>query len=240
MNGVMSAGMPAGRDERVESIYLPMAVPKGPRFNSKFLYLRRAFGARPFRLLDIGAGNFSASRTLAAFPHCEYYGLDISRDYNNSGEDFAAMKGFYEMDLTRLDFGSLPDNFYDGIWIVHVIEHLHNGDEVIAGLLPKLRPGGYMYVEYPGLKSTRLPSMAETLNFYDDPSHVRIYSVPELAHVFEANHCRVLSSGTRRNPWFILGMPVRILARWIRGKKLIGNIFWDLLGFAEFLYVRKE
>ncbi|HZE82719.1 MAG TPA: methyltransferase domain-containing protein [Puia sp.] len=217
-----------------------MASPKGLGFNSKFVYLRKAFGSRPFKLLDIGAGNYSASRTLSAFPHCEYYGLDISRDYNNSEEDFAAMKGFHEMDLTQLNFSVLPDNFYDGIWIVHVIEHLHNGDQVIAGLLPKLKPGGYIYVEYPGQKSTRLPSMAETLNFYDDPTHVRIYSVPELRSVLEAHHCRVLRSGTRRNPWFILGMPVRILGRWLRGKRLIGNIFWDLLGFAEFLYARKD
>src|SRR5882724_5366047 len=159
-----------------------MASPKGLGFNSKFVYLRKAFGSRPFKLLDIGAGNYSASRTLSAFPHCEYYGLDISRDYNNSEEDFAAMKGFHEMDLTQLNFSVLPDNFYDGIWIVHVIEHLHNGDQVIAGLLPKLKPGGYIYVEYPGQKSTRLPSMAE------------------LRSVLEAHHCRVLRSGTRRNP----------------------------------------
>jgi len=207
--------------------------------NSKFLYLKKSFGSRPFRLLDIGAGNHSASKTVSLFPACEYYGVDISKDYNNSPEDFRAMSGFFEMDLTKLDFSILPDHFFDGIWLVHVIEHLHNGDLVIGGLMQKLKPGGFMYVEYPGPKSTKLPSMQGTLNFYDDPTHVRIYSVSELAKLFEGNGFRVLRRGTRRNFYFLAAMPLRIFGRWIGGKKLQGNFFWDLLGFAEFIYVQK-
>ena len=43
------------------------------------------------------------------------------------------------MDLTALSFGSIPADYFDGIWMVHVIEHLYNGDEVIKALLPKLK-----------------------------------------------------------------------------------------------------
>jgi len=96
-----------------------------------------------------------------------------------------------------------------------------------------------MYIEYPGIRSTRLPSMYGTLNFKDDLSHVRVYSVKELAHLLEMSHCKVLRGGTRRNVFFILFFPFRVIGHWIRGKKLIGNIFWDLLGFAEFIYVQK-
>ena len=150
------------------------------------------------------------------------------------------MTAFYEMDLTKLQFSSIPDRYFDVVNLVHVIEHLYNGDEVIVGLLPKLKSGGFMYLEYPGDKSTRLPSMPGTLNFKDDPTHVRVYSVKELSKLFEENNCEVLKSGTRRNPWFIMAMPVRILGRWFRGKRLRGNIFWDLLGFAEYVWVRKK
>jgi SAM-dependent methyltransferase len=208
--------------------------------NSKFLFLKKSFGSHSFALLDIGAGNHSASKTLTFFPACQYYGVDLSKDYNNSAEDFAAMKGFYEMDLTKLDFSAIPDLFFDGIWIVHVIEHLSNGDKVLEGLMSKLKPGGFMYVEYPGPRSTRLPSMYGTLNFHDDPTHVRIYSVKDLRELFASNGFKVLESGTRRNWYFIVAAPFRMLGHWIRGKKLIGNIFWDILGFAEFLYVKKE
>ena len=197
-------------------------------------------GKKSFRLLDIGAGNFSASKTKNVFPLCEYHGVDLEKEYNNSEADFELMTAFYEMDLTHLDFSSIPENYFDAISMVHVIEHLHNGDEVIKGLLPKLKNGGYIYIEYPGQRSTRLPSMPGTLNFKDDPTHVRVYSVKELSALLSRNGCEILQSGIRRNPWFIMAMPFRIIISWLKGKKPQGNIFWDLLGFAEFLWVRKQ
>src|SRR5687768_6406515 len=112
------------------------------RQNPKFNFLYHSFGNNNFRLLDIGTGNHSATKTVSLFPACEYHGLDISRDYNNDAEDFGLMKAFYEMDLTRLDFSALPDDYFDAILVVHVIEHLHNGDEVLKGLISKLRKGG--------------------------------------------------------------------------------------------------
>jgi SAM-dependent methyltransferase len=208
--------------------------------NSKFIYLRKSFDNKPFKLLDVGVGNHSASKTVSLFPACEYYGVDLNKDYNNNEEDFKVMKCFYEMDLTKLDFHLIPNEYFDGIWIVHVIEHLHNGDKVIENLIGKLKAGGYMYIEYPGIKSTKLPSMYGTLNFYDDHSHVRIYSVKELTELFQRNGCKVLEGGIRRNLYFILVSPLRIFGHWFRGKKLIGNIFWDILGFAEFIYVSKQ
>ncbi len=208
--------------------------------NSKFIYLEKSFGNKAFKLLDVGVGNHSASKTVSLFPACEYYGVDLNKDYNNNEEDFKVMKRFYEMDLTKLDFQLIPDEYFDGIWIAHVIEHLYNGDKVLENLIGKLKVGGYFYVEYPGVKSTKLPSMYGTLNFYDDLSHVRIYTVEELKALFEKNGCKVIKGGIRRNLYFILVSPLRIFDHWIRGKKLIGNIFWDLLGFAEFIYVRKE
>lgn len=209
-------------------------------FITKFIFLHRSFGNKNFALLDIGAGNHSATKIKNVFPNCEYHGVDMEKGYNNSEDDFRLMHAFYEMDLTKLDFSSIPDNYFDGIWMVHVIEHLYNGDEVIQHLLPKLKSGGYMYVEYPGFKSTKLPSMNGTLNFKDDPSHVRVYTVKELSQLFINNNCIVINKGLRRNIWFIMAMPFRILGKWLQGKKLQGNIFWDILGFAEFLWVRKK
>ena len=209
-------------------------------FITKFSFLKQAFGSKPFRLLDIGAGNHSATKAKTVFPNCEYHGVDMERDYNNSEADFKLMHAFYEMDLTKLDFTIIPDDYFDAIQIAHVIEHLYNGDEVIKGLLPKLKRGGYIYLEYPGEKSTRLPSMHGTLNFKDDATHVRIYSVKELSALVEANGCKVLKAGVRRNGWFIMAMPFRIIKCWLTGKKLQGNIFWDLLGFAEFVWAKKN
>lgn len=208
--------------------------------NIKFSFLNRHFKNKSFNLLDIGAGNHSASRTTRLFPECRYYGLDIDRNYANDENDFRKMAGFYELDLTKLDYTSVPDSFFDVIVMTHVIEHLYNGDDVIRMLIPKLKPGGYFYIEYPGRKSTGLPSMYGTLNFYDDPTHVRIYSIEELKTVFENNNCTIIQSGTRRNYYYIFAMPFRIIVSLIRFQKLSGNLFWDVLGFAEYLKVRKN
>lgn len=206
----------------------------------KFYYLNKCFGSNPFTLLDVGAGNHSASKTKKLFPACEYHGIDLDRNFNNDESDFSVMKAFYEMDLTRLEFSVIPDRYFDFIRMTHIIEHLENGDEVIRLLLAKLKPGGYIYVEYPGEKSTHLPSMNGTLNFYDDSTHVRIYSVKELSELFERNNMEVLSGGTRRNVPFLLAMPFRALGNLVRGRKLQGNMFWDLLGFAEYVFARKN
>ena len=210
------------------------------QINLKFRFLHKYFANTAFNLLDVGAGNNSASRTKALLPNCKYYGLDISKSYSNSETDFNKMEKFYELDLTLLDYSAIPNNFFDAIMMAHVIEHLHNGEEVLPLLVKKLKPGGYFYIEYPGKKSTTLPSMYGTLNFKDDPTHVRLYSVNELKKVFEKNNCTVLACGIRRNYYYILAMPFRVIYSFIKTGKVTGNIFWDILGFAEYLKVKRN
>src|SRR5690606_39821993 len=107
---------------------------------SKFRFLDKHFTAKgTFTLLDIGAGNNSASNTKKWFPNCVYHGVDRDRDYNNKVEDFKLMDQFFQIDLTTLQFDQIPDNHYDAIMMAHVIEHLPNGTEVIAQLIPKLK-----------------------------------------------------------------------------------------------------
>lgn len=205
----------------------------------KFYFLNSCFGQAEFKLLDIGAGNHSASKYVEVFPNCEYHGVDLDKTYNNDARDFSKMKAFYEMDLTKLEFDCIPDNYFDFIMMAHIIEHLHNGDEVIKGLLPKLKKGGHIYIEYPGQKSTTLPSMKGTLNFYDDDTHVRIYSVSELKSLLE-NEFHILKSGIRKNLAFLIAMPFKIILSALKGKRPEGPVFWDLLGFAEYVFARKK
>jgi trans-aconitate methyltransferase len=175
---------------RLSPPLVPMEFLRKYRLPSKFVLLDRYVGNKPFRLLDIGAGNHSATVTHQWYPQVEYYGLDLDRNYNNDERDFQLTKAFYEMNLENLEFDAIPDGFFDVILMNHVIEHLRNGDEVVARLLPKLRAGGLFYLEFPGPRSTTLPRMRGTLNFFDDDTHMRVYSRPELYNVAPlAHHC---------------------------------------------------
>ncbi|RYY11172.1 MAG: hypothetical protein EOO04_35695 [Chitinophagaceae bacterium] len=82
--------------------------------------------------------------------------------------------------------------------------------------------------------------MKGTLNFHDDSTHVRLYSVPELKQLFTGSDCTVVAAGTRRSWFYTLVTPARIPLRWIRGKAVTGNVFWDMLGFAEYIWAKKR
>ena len=205
----------------------------------KFKDVRRRFGDRPFALLDIGAGNPSATRTLEWFPACRYSGVDRDRHYHNDDADFAAMDAFYELDLTSLAFDGIPDGAFDVILMAHVVEHLHNGDEVVRALCPKLKPGGIFYLEFPAPRSVRFPSMRGTLNFYDDLGHVRLWTAAELAAVLRAGGLRILEAGTRRDVVRALATPLRVVTSLTRNGFVSGGVFWDLLGFADRIVAEK-
>lgn len=205
----------------------------------KFRYMKRAMGDRPFRLLDVGSANRSPSKAAWLFPRIEYHGLDLSQE-GYGPEDRQAMKKFFQIDLCTLHYEAIEDQAYDYINMSHIIEHLPNGEEVLAHLAPKLKSGGYLYIEYPGEKSTRLPSRPGTLNFHDDPTHQRVYSVGLISRTLEEQGFEILDSGTRKSWAYILAMPFQVLRYGLRGQKAPGPIFWDWMGFAEFVYARKK
>lgn len=202
--------------------------------------LAREFGNAPFSLLDVGSGNHGATGTTFWLPECAYYGIDITRDYNNDQADFDRMQEFWEMDLEDLAFDAIPNDFFDAVVMSHVIEHLDKGVEVLIGLVPKLRAGGIVYVETPSERSLRLPSMRGSLNFHDDATHRRLYSVPEMAHALETAGCRIVRTGFRRDPVRAMVTPISAGARVVKTRHLQGSDFWDLLGFAHYVLARKK
>jgi SAM-dependent methyltransferase len=206
----------------------------------RFSFIKKSFKNKPFLVLDVGSGNHSAQRMKKVFPNCKYYGLDRIKTFNNDENDYDLMEKFYEIDLTTLKFEGIPNNFFDVIIISHVLEHLYNGELVLLSLIEKLKNNGYIYIEYPGIRSTRLPSMRGTLNFYDDKTHVRIYNINEINTLFLENGVTLLKGGYRRNLLRIIILPIIIPFRLLTINHLIATDFWDLLGFAEYVLGQKK
>jgi SAM-dependent methyltransferase len=201
----------------------------------RFKRFYRELRGRDFALLDVGCGNHSPKQTRKWFPKCRYSGIDREL-YNLDESDLAAMTTFFRIDLQRESLSAVPDRAYDVILFSHVIEHLTNGLEVLADLAGKLAPGGRLYVEFPSERSLRLPSMKGTLNFHDDPTHVRLYTVAEVRGALEGRGLEILRAGRRRDLAHIVLCPVHLLYNLIKNRRLSAAALWDLLGFADYVY----
>ncbi len=206
----------------------------------RFQHFQKKFRDLPFDLLDVGCGSHSASLAKKWFPQCRYFGIDRTRAYENDANDFELMSGFYELDLTTVRFDEIPDASFDVLIMSHVIEHLPNGDAVLAALVPKLRKGGVLYLEFPSRRSLKLPSMKGTLNFYDDPTHCRIYSVDELSRLLVSHSCQIVKSGVRRDWIRVILLPLHIVYSKLKFGYVPGSVFWDLFGFADFIYAQRS
>ncbi len=193
------------------------------------------------KILDVGCGNHSASKTKNYYPNCKYYGLDINKNYNNDERDFAAMEDFYAIDLNKesekLDI--IPDNFFDVIIMSHIIEHLKEGEKILLKLTSKLKKGGIIYIETPAPKTTTFPKSLG-LNFYSDPTHVKPYPIFDLDKLLRNNNFEIIKEGTRKSPKRIILLPFYFMGAIVYYKKIPASIFYDLVGFANYLIAIKK
>jgi 2-polyprenyl-3-methyl-5-hydroxy-6-metoxy-1,4-benzoquinol methylase len=208
-----------------------------PHCPMKFQYVRRRLSSPFVRILDIGCGNNSPSVTKRWFPGCHYTGADIQR-YNLSGEDDAAMDAFFLLGTDGSGYEAIPDGSYDFVILNHVLEHMAEPGPILAALCSKLNPGGYIWIAFPSLRSLGLPSSEdETLQFCDDPTHVYVPDVREVANVLLANGVKVLHAGRSREGVFTtLGDGLKLLKRLLKRMttgKFSGRGLWYLLGFED-------
>ena len=208
-----------------------------PHCPMKFQYLMGRFSSPSIRILDVGCGNNSPSMTKRWFPECHYAGADIQR-YNLGSEDDAAMDEFYLVSADGSGYAAIPDASYDLVILNHVLEHIAKPGPVLASLCAKLKPGGYIWIAFPSLRSLSLPSSVdETLQFCDDPTHVYIPDVREVSNILLANGVKVIHAGRSREGFFTtLADMTKLLKRLL--KKLATGTFsgrgmWYLLGFED-------
>ena len=194
---------------------------------------------KDLKILDIGSGSHSSTITKKWLPNCHYTGVDRDVSYDNTEDDIKNMDEFFQLDLTELEFGAIPNDTYDVIIMSHVIEHLHNGEQVLPLLFQKLKKGGLFYLEFPCEASASFPSKKETLNFFDDDTHVRIWSIKEVANIFMKGRFNVKMTGKNRSWINIALMPIKIPIQLIAKGYVRGGVYWDAYGFADYLIAEK-
>lgn len=204
-----------------------------------FGVVSRHYQRRGIDYLDVGCGNHMPSITKRYFPMWRYFGIDRA-DYNIDERDKSLMEQYYRLDLTVDSMDVVPNEGFDLVMLNHVIEHLPNGLDVLRRLAPKVKAGGRIYLEFPSVRSLALPSMQGTLHFCDDSTHLRVYSIREVSNTLLALGFRVIAARTRRHWIRILLFPVIVPVRLVLRRTFAAGDFWDLFGFAEFVYAEKK
>ena len=216
----------------------------------KFRFVRGRLPSPSPRILDIGCGNGSPSLTKKWFPGCHYAGADIQQ-YRLTDADIAAMDEFHLLTAAGSgsaggsDYDAIPDATYDFVILNHVIEHMPAPAPIVAALCRKLKPGGYIWIAFPSERSLTLPhSEDETLNFYDDPTHVYLPKVPEIADILLANGVKVLHAGrSREGPLTMFVDRLRLARRMVKKLftgKFSGRGMWYVMGFEDHVFGQRQ
>ncbi len=185
-------------------------------------------------LLDLGSSDGETLRHMAELrPDLNFYAVDIA----GHPEAYPAGCQFHRANLEQ-DCLPWADASMDAVTCMHLVEHLHGLRVLLSETARLLRPGGTVYFEMPHIKTINLPSAkgAFTLNFYDDPTHIKPVEIGPLAEQATAAGLQLVSTGTSRNWLFAASHLVfRFLAE--SRKRYTAQAHW--IGWSAFLVARR-
>lgn len=124
------------------------------------------------RLLDVGCGNNSPYRTKEIRPDVFYVGMDIG-DYNQklNVREYADKYIVTSSANFAAELEGLQETF-DAVISAHNLEHCEEPQRVLTAMLRSLKKGGEIYLSFPCEASVHFPQRKNTLNFYDDETHL--------------------------------------------------------------------
>jgi 2-polyprenyl-3-methyl-5-hydroxy-6-metoxy-1,4-benzoquinol methylase len=158
--------------------------------------LRRA-SPRPAPLdaLEIGFGEGILLRALAAHGN-RVSGIDPGALERGIPEDLPRIATLHLQPAETIE---LPEDAFDLIYGIHVVEHLGDPTAVLQAAHRWLRPGGLLYLMTPNGDSAGLKLFRDAWWNLEDPTHVRFYSPRSIATTLRAAGFR---RGAVRIPWW--------------------------------------
>ena len=185
-------------------------------------------------LLDLGSSDGETLVHIAELrPDLRLYAVDL----DGSPERYPPGSEFQRANLEK-DLLPWPDASMDAITCMHLVEHLRDIGWLLQESARLLKPGARMYIETPHPKSLTLPSPKGaaagtfTLNFYDDPTHVRLVDIATLTEAAAGVGMDVVSTGISRNWLFAALYPLFFFLPASR-RKFTSRIHW--LGWSAYL-----
>jgi hypothetical protein len=194
-------------------------------------------------VLDLGAGegqlrNF---REWLGFPRRDLRFVGVSLEH---GAHTRAYEEFFvgDVEAQKPRFGLTPNAVIAGQFIEHTREPRAIADW-LAGLLA---PGSLLHFDWPSPHAAKLPARAgilaagydvSTLNFFDDATHVRTFSIPEMAAILGAAGFAPREAGIPRLPYLSNQLKHHGIAR--RDQYLLTMALWLRTGFVSYLQAER-
>jgi 2-polyprenyl-3-methyl-5-hydroxy-6-metoxy-1,4-benzoquinol methylase len=168
-----------------KSNYLNYEKLDPPRLFEGILYFVRKYDIKVNNVLDVGCAFGFLLKELSSF-FDELHGFDIS--------EFAIEKARKVVPEASLQIHSLedplpyPDNSFDCITAVDVLEHTKNFEKSFEKIVPKLKKSGYLIV------STPLDDWPRRyFGFLDkDETHISVLTENELTKIIKKNNMKVI------------------------------------------------
>lgn len=186
-------------------------------------------------LLDLGSSDGETLRHMAELrPDIRFTAADIRPVENGCyPEGIAAVS----LDVTKDAFPWTEDSF-DAVSCFHLIEHLPDISHLLNETVRILKPGGRLMIETPQPWTVNLSSTGEnfTYNFYEDPSHIRIWTMEEISSTAENFGLSAVRRGVSRNILFAAAWPFYSMVPFSR-KKMTAKIHW--MGWSAYVLLVK-
>jgi SAM-dependent methyltransferase len=191
------------------------------------------------KVLDIGCGNDSPSRTKRQRPDIFYIGLDIG-DYNQrvSADQVAdryivTSPGEFADEIRALE-GQL-----DAVISSHNLEHCDEPDAVLRAMCRSLKPGGILYLSFPSEASVSFPSRRGTLNYYDDATHRDVPEFDKVRAAVRDEGLQISVSLERYRPALLMIAGAIVEPYSSLRKRVVSGVTWALYGFESVIWASR-
>lgn len=191
------------------------------------------------KILDIGT---SDGKTLMHFVELRKDLKITAMDIIEPNENVQRVAHYIKCDASKDKF-QIENNSLDAITCMQLVEHINTIDNLLSESFRVLRPGGIMYIETPHPKTIILNSPKSqmlgkfTINFYDDPTHIRPISLGVLACTAKKYGFKIYMSGISRNIFIASLWPIYLFLP-PSFKKYTSYVHFK--GWSNFLIVQKD
>ena len=135
------------------------------------LVQRMSSGQEIIRTLELGCGEGQFLETVQDNPRFHATGLDLCEKSIEK-----ALQKVLDAHHSDLESKNYPDNTFDFVFAIHLLEHMHNPERLVLEMQRILKPGGYLFVALPCISHLNARLAGRRWRHLTPPEHLWYFS----------------------------------------------------------------